>query len=788
MSSVPERIPLPIDASVDAIREAVRLDRAVVVTAAPGAGKTTRVPPALVGDGPVLLLQPRRVAARAIARRIAAEQGWTPGREVGWHVRFERNFSATTSLLVATEGILTARLQQDPLAGAWRTIVIDEFHERSLHADVGLALAREAWRARDDLRLVVMSATIDAARVSAYLDGCRVIDVPGRLYPLDISYAAGTPVEQAVARATAGAGGAVLVFLPGALEIRRAAQRLAPLIGRDVPLMPLYGGLSPEEQDAALLPTGGARIVLATNLAETTLTVPDVTVVVDTGLHKVSRYDPERGIDSLETERVTQDSADQRAGRAGRVRPGRVVRLWDARDRLRPHRQPEIARVDLASVVLDVIGWGGDPRTLGWFDPPPVGALDAAFALLRRLGAIDTADQLTAVGRMLQRLPLHPRLGRMLVAAGGAPLVAKACALLSERHVPLPRHAATSCDLLSAVDGHGGQLPPHVDRLAKEIQRNFDNLSVRRSDVIASAQGEEPGEDAFRRAVFAGYADRLARRRAPGSDRFLMSNGSGARLGRESGVLNAEFIAAVDVGGAAGGSAEAIVRIATSVDPEWITPTDTRVTHEFDTSRGSVVASRVEFYDALPLSQHTVAPDPLVAGPIICAAYIDRGPTDGDRHLLQRLEFAGAAVPFSELVERAAAGAVKLSDIDLSRVLTSSEMKDLRDFAPESILVPSGRRVPLEYRAGVVVAAVKLQELFGLGDSPRIGRSRVPVTFELLSPAGRPVQVTNDLRSFWTRGYPEVRKELRARYPKHPWPEDPWTALASARPLRRKSD
>ena len=770
----------------------------MVVTAAPGAGKTTRVPPALVADGPVLVLQPRRVAARAIARRIAEEQGWTLGREVGWHVRFERNFSAATSLLVATEGILTARLQQDPMASAWRTIVIDEFHERSLHADVGLALAREAWRARDDLRLVVMSATIETARVSAYLDGCPVIDVPGRTYPLDVTYASTTPVEQAVAHAARDAGGgAVLAFLPGAPEIRRAADRVASLVGANVPVLPLHGGLSADDQDAALQPTGGTRIVLATNLAETTLTVPDVTVVVDTGLHKVARHDPGRGIDSLETERVTQDSADQRAGRAGRVRAGRVVRLWDARDRLRPHREPEIARVDLAAVVLDVLGWGGDPRTLGWFDPPSAHALDSAFGLLARLGAIDAAGRLTAIGRTLQRLPIHPRLGRMLVAGHATPLIARACALLAERHVRVPGHAAaTSCDLLSALDGHGGSLPGHIERVAREIERAARETIEQGRRQKAEGKRDEPEgrtipDEAFRRAVLAGYPDRVARRRAPGSDRFLMANGSGARLGRESGVINAEFIVAVDVAGAATGSAEATIRIATAVEPDWIAHLglETRVSHEFDASRGAVTSLRVQYLGAMPVSEHAIAPDPFEAGPIIAKVYGDRGPVEGDRDLLHRLEFAGEHVSFDELVARASAGAVRLSDVDLASALTSAEAKALRDLAPASIDVPSGRHVKLDYRnGGTVVAAVKLQELFGLGDSPRVGRSRVPVTFELLSPAGRPVQVTNDLRSFWTRGYPEVRKELRARYPKHPWPEDPWSAPASARPIRRKTD
>ena len=783
---MPERIPLPIDGSLDAICSAVRAARAAVVTAAPGAGKTTRVPPALVADGPVLVLQPRRVAARAIARRIAHEQGWTLGREVGWHVRFERNFSAATSLLVATEGILTARLQQDPMATAWRTIVIDEFHERSLHADVGLALAREAWRARDDLRLVVMSATIEAARVSAYLGDCPVIDVPGRTYPLDVTYASAMPVEQAVVQAAGDAGGgAVLVFLPGAPEIRRATDRVTSLMGANVPVLPLHGGLSADEQDAALQPTGGTRIVLATNLAETTLTVPDVTVVVDTGLHKVSRHDAGRGIDSLETERVTQDSADQRAGRAGRVRAGRVVRLWDARDRLRPHREPEIARVDLAAVVLDVLGWGGDPRTLGWFEPPPAHALEFAFGLLERLGAIDigATGRLTAIGRTLQRLPVHPRLGRMLVAGHAAPLIAKACALLAERHVRVPgRAAATSCDLLSALDGQGGPLPGHVERVAREIER------AARTEIQSSPSLTE---EAFRRAVLAGYPDRVARRRAPGSDRFLMANGSGARLGRESGVINAEFIVAVDVAGAATGSAEATIRIATAIEPEWIAHMglETRVSHEFDAARGAVTAVRVQYLGAMPLSEHAIAPDPLEAGPIIARVYGERGPAESDRDLLHRLEFAGVQVSFDELVTRASAGVVRLSDVDLANALTAPEAKALRDLAPASIDVPTGRQVKLEYRSGgAVVAAVKLQELFGLGDSPRVGRARVPVTFELLSPAGRPVQVTNDLRSFWARGYPEVRKELRARYPKHPWPEDPWTAPASARPIRRKTD
>src|SRR5712692_4692514 len=383
---------LPIDPHIDQIVNHVRRSRAAVVTAAPGAGKTTRVPPALLADGAVILLQPRRVAARAIAARIAAERGWTLGREVGWQVRFERRFSAATQLLVVTEGILTARLQTDPLLADFTTVVIDEFHERSIHADLAIALARQAWRARADLRLVVMSATLDASAVAAFLGGCPVIDVPGRVHPVEISYAPGQSFADAAGDVLGSTGGQVLCFLPGAPEIRRAMAELQSRVGGDVEIVPLHGSLDAEAQDLALRPSPRRRIIVATNIAETSLTVPGVTAVIDTGVHKVARYDAERGIDSLETERIPADAADQRAGRAGRIAPGVVRRLWDARDRLRPHREPEIQRIDLASTALDVIAWGGDPRTLEWFERPDEDAIAAALALLARLGLVESRE------------------------------------------------------------------------------------------------------------------------------------------------------------------------------------------------------------------------------------------------------------------------------------------------------------------------------------------------------------------------------------------------------------
>ena len=349
---------LPIDALIPEILAPVREFRAVVVTAAPGAGKTTRVPPALAVDGPVIVLQPRRIAARSLASRIASEQGWTIGGEVGWHVRFERQFGPKTSVLFATEGILTARLQQDPLLGDFRTIILDEFHERSVHADLGIALAKQAWLARSDLRLVIMSATLDAAAVSAYLDGCPIVDVPGSSHPLEIRYAPGVSLPEAVqASSCASARDRSCVFCQGLARSPRARRDLAT----DVEVVELHGSLDSAAQDAAIAATPRRRIVLATNIAETSLTVPGITAVIDSGFQKVARYDPDRAVDSLETERISQDAADQRAGRAGRIGPGLAIRLWHQADRLRAHREPEIQRVDLSGTVLDILAWGGEP-------------------------------------------------------------------------------------------------------------------------------------------------------------------------------------------------------------------------------------------------------------------------------------------------------------------------------------------------------------------------------------------------------------------------------------------
>jgi ATP-dependent helicase HrpB len=773
---------LPIDPVIPDILDGVRRTRALVVTAAPGAGKTTRVAPALAADGPVLLLQPRRVAARAIARRIADEQGWTVGGEVGWQVRFEHRYGPATRLLVATEGILAARAQSDPLLSDFLTVVIDEFHERSLHADLALALARQAWLARDDLRLVVMSATLDAAAVATYLGGARVVDVPGRLHALSITHLPGSTVAAAVRRALDATTGQVLVFLPGAPEIRRATAEVAA-VAAGVEVVALHGSLPADEQDDAIREVSNRRVILATNVAETSLTVPGVASVVDSGLQKVLRFDAARGIDSLETERIAADSAHQRAGRAGRLGPGAVFRLWDERDRLRPAREPEIERVDLSGLLMDVLAWGGRPEDLAWFEPPPADMLDAAWSLLQRLGAV-SGSALTELGDSIRRLPLPPRLARLLLAANGAPLAAAACALLSERVTTPGSGATTTSDILSAIDRHASRLP-HLDRAAREIERAAARVIARRARSIT--------EPDFLRAILAGYPDRVARRRTAGSPRVVLASGHGAVLLPESGVRDSEFIVAVDVVAsdpvrrpdAAG--VEARIRVASAIEREWLTPTSCRVEHRFDAAAGTVRAFEQDLFDRLVLAERQVQPDPDHAAALLAEAWLDRGPSDADRQLVSRLRFAGLSLDLPSLARAACEGRRSLADVRLDQAIDPVTRAALQRDAPPALRVPSGRDVRLEYTDdGVVRASVKLEELFGLADSPRVGPRQTPVQFSLLSPGGRPVQLTQDLRSFWNRVYPEVRKELRGRYPRHPWPEDPWSALPTARTTRKR--
>jgi ATP-dependent helicase HrpB len=782
---------LPIDGAIPAIAEAVRVARAAVVTAAPGAGKTTRVPPALAADGPVIILQPRRIAARSLARRIAEERHWTIGREVGWHVRFERQFTAQTRVLFATEGILTARLQQDPLLIDFTTVILDEFHERSVHADLGIALARQAWMARTDLRLVIMSATLDARKAQTFLGGCPIVDVPGALHPIEVRYAPQSSLIDAAGTCLRETSGQVLCFLPGAAEIARAAreaeQALRSTDARSLELVPLHGSLDAAAQDRVISSSTTRRVILATNIAETSLTVPGVGAVVDTGLHKASRYDAERAIDSLETERISRDAADQRAGRAGRLGPGLVIRLWHEADRLRPHREPEIQRIDLAGVVLEVLAWGGDPQTFEWFEAPAADRVVAALEVLARLGALENG-RISARGRQMQRLPLNPRLAAILLAADFAREAALACAILSERHFAAPQtgqRATTSSDLLSMVEALNAasdrspssrELPSHILKTANVLQ-----------SLGGSASRRSVSERELRRAVLAGYPDRVGRRRVRGSPRVLLASGHGAVIDGQSGVRDGDFLVAVDVtAGRRGEGSEARIRMASLVDREWLSPTHTAFEHWIDESSGGVRAAARDYYGAIVLTERPASPDPDVSARLLADALVRAGLTREHEQLVRRLRFAGLSLDLPALAARAANGVRSIGEISLADALTYDEKRQLDELAPPAIDVPSGRRAALEYHEdGTVSAEVKLQELFGLADTPRVGRRHEPVLLSLLAPNGRPVQMTRDLRSFWERTYPVVRKELRGRYPRHPWPEDPWTAPPTAKTKRK---
>jgi ATP-dependent helicase HrpB len=763
--------PLPIDEHLPAVRAELLRHRRLVLVAPPGAGKTTRVPPALVGEGPVFLLQPRRVAARSIAARIAAEQGQSLGREVGYEVRFERQVSAETRLLVATEGILTRRLQRDPLLEDFQTVVLDEFHERSLHADLALAFLKAAGAVRPDLRVLVMSATLEAGPLSDFLGGCPVYEVDVRPHPVDVRYAPGMPAETAVREAMEGAGGHVLCFLPGAGEIRDAQARLSGL-----EVFPLHGSLSSAEQDAALRPGRGRRVILATNIAETSITVDGVTHVVDSGWQKVLRYDAARALDRLETERVSVDAAEQRKGRAGRTGPGRAVRLWDARDRLRPRREPEIARVDLAGPVLDVLAWGGDPLTFEWFEAPDPERLRAAQELLERLQAVE-GRRLTALGERMRALPLPPRLARVFVEAGETPRAAAACAWLAERRPGTSGGdaATTDSDVLPLLD--------RMDRAPWSVRRAAEQLARMGATRKASASTDD--DLSLRRALWAGFPDRLARRREGGSNRLLLASGHGAVLARESGVRTADFLVALDVSaGAPGPGSEALVRLASRVEREWVKPTATRIVHRLEGD--SVRAVARDLYGEIVVEERAVPPDPEEGSALVARALVERPLGDENERVRRRLRFSGLAVDLEALLAAASVGKLRVPAVDLLDLLPHHERGEMERLAPDSLPLPSGRRARLEYREdGTVTAAVKLQELFGLGEAPRIGPRKEAVTLELLAPNGRPVQTTRDLRGFWERTYPEVRKELRGRYPKHPWPEDPWTAIPTHRTRRR---
>ena len=837
--------PLPIDPLLPGVADTLLSAGRLVLKAPPGAGKTTRVPPALLAaglEGRILVLEPRRIAARAAARRIASEWGWRVGDTVGYQVRFDSRSGPDTRILCVTEGILLRVLQGDPLLDGIGAILFDEFHERSLDADLGLALAKRVRdEVRPDLKILVMSATLDAGPIAKYLDDAPSMESEGRLHPVTVEWEPRRERERleaamtrGIRRAIASSPGDVLAFLPGVGEIHRTARSLRDAgADRGAEIFPLHGSLSPSEQDAVFEALPHRKIVLATNVAETSLTVPGVTAVVDSGLAKILRYDAGPGLDRLELSPVSRASAEQRAGRAGRERPGLCVRLWTEHEhRGRPAREePEIRRVDLTGAVLQLLAWGEtDLDSFPWLEPPREASLRDAIALLEGLGAVDERG-VTAEGRILVRFPVHPRLARLLVEghARGFPVdVSRLAALLAERD-PFPRvrrdtpPAPGPSDLwprleaLEAFTARGEVRETPYGRLKRGAAGSVLAAAEQLERLLAAELGPAPEpsasrEEALSRALLAAYPDRVALRREPRSDRVLLVGGRGARAGRDSAVRTAPLSLALDlVAGRRGEGAEAWVRLATELDESWLPAVRESLEHVFDPDRERVVARKRRTYRDLvlreveaPVSDAERAAGILAeaaAGDLEGALALER---DDVGRFLARVRCLAEWRPelglprfdredLLELMPSLCAGKRSFDELRssplvevLSGTLSYEQRKALETEAPERLEVPSGSHISLQWAAGEPpVLAVRIQEMFGAANTPTVAGGRVRVLLHLLAPNFRPQQITDDLTGFWDRTYPEVRKELAGRYPKHSWPDDPRSATPEAKGGRR---
>lgn len=838
---------LPIDPLLPRICQQLALSQAVVVQAAPGAGKTTRVPASLLdadiaAGRQIVVLEPRRIAARAAAEIVARQRGTQVGGEVGYQVRFERKGTDATRLWFLTEGLFTRLLVRDPFLERVGAVVLDEFHERHLQGDFALAAVIELQRTvRPDLKLVVMSATLESEKVATHLGGCPVLRSDGRAFPVTIEYLAGDAAQPLAPRAAAAVrrvldddhdDGDVLVFLPGAGEIRRVAELIestALRVGSDV--LPLHGDLPLAQQYEATRRGARRRVILATNVAETALTVEGVSVVIDSGLARVGRFDAKHGLNRLVLARISRAAADQRAGRAGRLRPGRCVRLWSASDhqgRL-AHELPEVARLDLSEILLEVRAWGlAAVRQLAWLDVPGEPALRRAENLLHRLGALLEGD-LSEVGRRMLRRSLPPRLARMMVCAedfgceGRASLLA---ALASEREICAGARAFSDrrqtidlavSDLLARAelfeeaerDGFSAAACRHLG-LEPSAVRAVDR--ARRQLLRRRPDRDEAADDAVLRCVLAGFPDRVVRRREPGSRRGVMVGGKGVVLAETSAVREADLFVAVELDGGTHRDAagEALVRVASGIDHRWLGemfPGAVRTVREtaFDEIRGAVIERRRTLYEDLVLSETVTAATDAAARTeaLLSAARADpwrviEGSATVEA-LLDRLNaaalwFPDMAFPTADEVVAGAAqtlcsGARSIADARrrdalpaMLAQLTYDQRRRLERELPDEYRLPNGRAAKIRYPAGQApVVSARIQEVFGLTETPRVARGRVAVVFELLAPNHRPAQVTDDLASFWRNTYAEVRKQLRGRYPKHAWPEDPFPSP----PLRR---
>lgn len=837
-------ISLPIEEALPPLRDALSRGPAALVVAPPGAGKSTRVPLALLDESwmtgqKLLMLEPRRLATRAVAQHMASLLGERLGDTVGYRMRFDTCVGPRTRIEVVTEGVLTRLLRSSPDLHGYAVVLFDEFHERSLQADVGLALTLEAQRLfRPDLRIVVMSATIETSPLRELLGDAPVIQSKGRLYPIATHYLDysmtdpfDTVVAQIVRRSLARDYGSLLVFLPGMADIRRVERRLLDSnLGSDIFVVPLHGDLPQSAQDAAIRPAppGKRKIVLATSIAETSLTIEGIRVVIDTGWMRVPRFDPRTGLTRLETIRVTQDSADQRRGRAGRTEPGICYRLWTEQEhqRLSPRRPPEILEADLAPLLLDLALWGArDPSELLWLTPPPPGAVSQAKELLSRLGALDIDGRITAHGKRMAELPLHPRLSHMLIRSSQVGCIDLACtlaALLSERdgfHSPTAGQADLRFRLDALYKDGSHAASASIDqRVIRHIRRTADGL---RRQLGEGAGHADVGvglkdERAVGLLLALAYPDRIAQRQSGPTSHYLLPNGRGARFVHPDPLASAPYLVIASL---SDGSPWASIELAAPIDQadiesllqDQIMETQTVIWND---KVQAVTASRQRKFGALVLTEQRLPnPDPS----LITAALIERlqrvglsslawtpelkqwrarvqwlrrmegndstWPDLSDETLLHTLEqWLGPFIKGFTTLER-----VQRLDLTLPlrALLSYEQQRDLDRLAPTHLTVPSGSTIRIDYETSDhPILAVQIQELFGCKETPRIAGGNMPLMMHLLSPAKRPVHITQDLAGFWARVYQEVRKELRGRYPKHHWPDDPLTATPTTKTKR----
>ena len=807
---------LPIDDALPELLEALRARRSAVLVAPPGAGKTTRVPLALldepwVGTKKILILEPRRLAARGAANRMASTLKEQIGERVGLRVRLGSKISAKTQIEVITEGIFTRMILDDPELKNVAAILFDEFHERSLDADLGLALALDTQSAlRDDLRVLVMSATLDGARVASLLDDAPVITSEGRAFPVETRHRPRDPqkrieddIVSAVLAALASDDGSMLVFLPGQGEIRRVETMLKEKIRNpDVDIAPLYGAMDQRAQDLAVTPAqkGRRKIVLATSIAETSLTIEGVRIVIDSGLARVPRYEPDIGLTRLETVRVSRAAADQRRGRAGRTESGICYRLWEeaATLSLEAFTKPEMLSADLTSLVLDCAQWGvTDPATLRFLDTPPKAALTEARYDLHALHAIDQDGRITKLGHQIRALPLPPRLARMVIEAGsrGAAFdAAMIAALISERGL-----GGTSSNLAHRLDQFKRDRSPRADEM-KRLARSW----------AESVKSQVEQQDLSAGAILAlAYPDRIAKARgAKGA--FLMANGRAAAVESHDSLAREPYLAIAEI---AGSAAQARILLAAplaleEIESEFGNDIITRDEITFDKTSASLRARRVRRLDALILNEQTLAVSPsdenaAILAQGIASLGIDRWPISKatkqwrDRVMFLRqtnsdwpdLSDAALESTAAEWLAPYLNGKTSLAQIDaglmfeaLSSQLDWQMQKRLDEDAPTHFLAPTGNAHPIDYEAEEgPVLAIRVQELFGLKDHPTIARGKWPLMLHLLSPAHRPIQITKDLPGFWKGSWTSVKTDMKGRYPKHVWPDDPANATPTAR-------